>query len=439
MKARYLIILSILCLLTFEGYVLGSERPGNKVVMKSLEFPGNNQEDGFWAGICAASDGRVYLGACTEGGGHAHFYIYDSKTKKIIHRADIAQFLGTAATGTRTHGKIHTQIREGDDGNIYFATGSMGAGPIDVDPRSWGGGHWIRYNPGTDALEDLGLVAYGTGIYGFAIDKGPEHLFGTGFDGHFYVHELKTGRTFDKGRTANPGGWVARTIICDDEGNCYGTFVPDRMFKYDAKTGRVYDLSVRLPTDPATYPVTGSICNKLMRMGLWDDVNKKLYGVEGSTSILFEYDPKVGTEGSIKAVARLMPYQHSEETKKYHYATLGMALGLDRKIYYMPFGTMGNNESNKGAPNVHWVGHANLLTCDLNTGEVENLGYVYTDKGEPVVDFLCRAPSGGADTGPDGTIYFVAWVEEKDPDKVSFVYNKTPASLRLLIYKPKNN
>jgi len=436
MKIRNVLIVSIAFLCAFCAQVFGQDTRGKKVIMKALEFPGGNKEDGFWAGICAASDGRVYLGACTEGGGHAHFYIYDSKTEKIIHRADIAQFLGTAATGTRTHGKIHTQIREGDDGNIYFATGSMGAGPIDVDPRSWAGGHWCRYNPKTDTLEDLGLVAFGTGIYGFDIDEGPRHLFGTAFNGHFYVHELETGRTFDKGRIDVGGGWVARTVVCDDEGNCYGTFVPDRMFKYDAKTGRVYDLSVRLPTDPATYPVTGSIYNKLMRMGLWDDVNKKLYGVEGSTSILFEYDPKAGKEGSIKAVARLMPYQHSEKAKKYHYATLGMALGLDRKIYYMPFGTMGNNERNEGAHPVYWVGHANLLTYDLNTGQVENLGYVFTDKGEPVVDFLCRAPSGGADTGPDGTIYFVAWVEEKNPNKVSFHYTNTPASLRLLIYKP---
>jgi hypothetical protein len=432
-----LIILSILCFLPFENSVLAGKRPETKVVMRSIEFPGNNLEDGFWAGIRAASDGRVYLGACTEGGGHAHFYIYDSRTDEIIHRADIAQFLGTAATGTRTHGKIHTQMREGDDGNIYFVTGSMGAGPIEVDPRSWPGGNWIRYNPKTDTLEDLGPVAFGTGIYGFDIDKGPRHLFGTGFDGHFYVFDMQSRRTIDKGRIDVCGGWVARTVVCDDVGNCYGTFVPDRMFKYDAKTGRVYDLSVRLPTDPTTYPVTGSIYNKLMRMGLWDDVNKKLYGVEGSTSILFEYDPKTGGEGSIKALAQLAPYQHSEEVKKYHYATLGMALGLDRKIYYMPFGTMGNNERNEGTDPIQWVGQANLLTYDLNSGEVENLGYVYTDKGEPIVDFLCRAPSGGSDTGPDGTIYFVAWVEEKDPKKVSFVYNKTPASLRLLIYKPK--
>ena len=437
MKIRSILVVTIAFLFTLCAQTFGLGITGKKVIMKSLELPGGNKEDGFWSGICAASDGRVYLGACTEGGGHAHFYIYNSATGKIKHRADIAEFLGGAATGTRTHGKIHTQIREGADGSIYFATGSMGAGPIDVDPRSWEGGHWCKYNPKTDTLEDLGLVAFGAGIYGLAIDKERSLLFGTGFDGHFYVHNIETGQTFDKGRVSERGGGVARTIVSDDQGNAYGTFVPDRIFKYDAKSGRVFDLSLRLPTDPTAHIITASIQNKLMRMGLWDDVNKKMYGVEGATSILFEYDPKAGKEGKIKALARLMPYQHSEEVKKYHYATLGMALGLDRKIYYMPFGTMGANERNEGDDPIQWVGHANLLTYDLNTGKVENLGYVYTDKGEPVVDFLCRAPSGGADTGPDGTIYFVAWVEEKDPEKVSFHYNKTPASLRLLIYKPQ--
>ena len=409
---------------------------GKKVVMKAIEFPSNHKEDGCWAGIYCASDGKIYLGLCTEGGGHAHFYIYNPDTGQIKHRADMAKFLGGAAKGIRTQGKIHTKFCEDKNGNIYFSTANMGAGPIDVDPRSWEGGHWCRYNPKTDTLEDLGLVAFDAGIYGLAIDKERDLLLGTGFDGHFHIHNIKTGQTFDKGRVSARGGGVARTVVCDDEGNVYGTFVPDRIFKYDAKSGRVLDLSLRLPTDPTTYTITASIQNKLMRAGLWDDVNKKMYGVEGSTSILFEYDPKIGKEGQIKVLDRLMPYQHSEEVKKYHYATLGFTIGLDRKIYYMPFGTMGSNERNKEVGPIHWVGQANLITYDLNTGEKENLGLVYTDKGEPVVDFLSRAPSGGAATGKDGTIYFVAWVGEKDPKKVSFHYTNTPASLRLLIYKP---
>jgi hypothetical protein len=410
---------------------------GGKVVMRALEFPCGYMEDGCWAGITAGSDGKIYLGLCTEGGGHAHFYIYDPDTDTIRHRADMAKFLGGAATGTRTQGKIHTIFCEDNDGNIYFATGNMGAGPIEVDPRSWEGGHWCRYEPKTDTLEDLGLVDYGVGIYGFAIDKKRMLLFGTGFNGHFYVHNIETGQTFDKGRVNIQGSGAARAVVADDEGNCYGTYVTDRMFKYDAKSGRVLDLSVRLPSDPTTYPVTGSIYHKLMRTGLWDEVNKKMYGVEGSTSILFEYDPKVGEEGQIRALERLMPYQHSEEAKKYHYATLSLTIGKDRKVYYMPFGTLGSNERNEGVDPIHWVGQGYLITYDLNTGKKEDLGPVFTDKGERVVDFLCRAPSGGATTGKDGTLYFIAWVEERDPKKVSFHYTNTPASLRLLIYKPK--
>jgi hypothetical protein len=437
MKIKNILFPAVICLLVFHTQTFSRNVAAKKVVMKAVEFPGNYKEDGFWAGIGCASDGKIYLGTCTEGGGHAHFYIYDPAVGKMRHRADMAEFLGGAAKAVRTQGKIHTTFCEDKNGNIYFATGNMGAGPIDVDPRSWEGGHWCKYNTKTDTLEDLGLVAFGIGIYGFAIDKERNLLFGTGFDGHFYVHNIETGQTIDKGRVSARGDGVARTIVADDKGNVYGTFVPDRIFKYDAKSGRVLDLSLRVPTDPTTYIITASIQNRLMRAGLWDDINKKMYGVEGATSILFEYDPKTGKEGQIKALARLMPYQPSEELKKYHYATLGMTIGLDRKIYYMPFGTMDENQRNKAAADpIQWVGQANLIMYDLKTGEKENLGPVYTDKGEPVVDFLCRAPSGGAATGKDGTIYFVAWVEEKDPEKVSFYYTNTPASLRLLIYKP---
>ncbi|UCE07570.1 MAG: hypothetical protein JSW07_05930, partial [bacterium] len=59
------------------------------------------------------------------------------------------------------------------------------------------------------------------------------------------------------------------------------------------------------------------------------------------------------------------------------------------------------------------------------------------EDGLRVIDFLNRAPSGGATRGPNGVIYFCGFVEEKNPQKASSTFGKIPARLRLLIYRPQ--
>jgi hypothetical protein len=51
-----------------------------------------------------------------------------------------------------------------------------------------------------------------------------------------------------------------------------------------------------------------------------------------------------------------------------------------------------------------------------------------------VVDFLNRAPSGGAATAPGNIIYFCTFVEEKDLSKAGYTFGRIPARLRLLIF-----
>lgn len=428
--------LILLFTLFLSAQVFGYDACDRKVVLKSVDFPGNYKEDGFWSAIYAASDGKVYIGLNTEGGGHAHFYIYDPAKNEIRHKADMAKFLNESGKGIRTQGKIHSKFCEDKNGNIYFATGNMGSGPVNVDPMSWKGGHWCKYDPKSNRLEDLGLVDPYGGIYGMAIDKERNVIFGASETGHFLVYDISTGRTIDKGRVCSDAPSAARTIICDDQGDVYGGFPADRIFKYDHKSGRLLDMSLRLPSDPAVYPATHSIANQLMRAGVWDEKNKKIYGVEGATSILFEFAPKAGSEGEIKVLERLLPHLDSEVLKKSHYATLSFTLGHDRKIYYMPIGSLESGKYNEGIDFFDWVGQAYLITYDLESDKKECLGRVFTEDGVKVIGVLNGAPSGGATTVPDGTIYFCSFVEEKNPELTAKYFGKIPGRLRLLLYKP---
>lgn len=440
MRVRYILLLVVVSLLFNFNAAFGDCSWDKKIVLKSVDLPGNRREDGYWSAIGAGSDGKVYVALCTEGGGHAQFYIYDSKTGQMRHRADMAKVLGGYAEGIKTHAKVHSSIVEDLQGNIYFATGNMGAGPDIVDPTSWEGGRWVKYDPKTDKLYNLGLVAPHRGIYGMAIDKKRSRLLALCREGHFLIHDISTGRTTDKGRVCIKPHTVARTVVCDDEGNAYMTFHPDRIAKYDVKSDRVLDLSARMPSDPTVYPVTGSIYNRYMRSGVWDPISRKMYGVEGATSILFEFDPEAGKDGQTRALDRLTPYLATEAEQKGHYATLSLTLGMDRKIYYMPIGSMtpaDAKRANKGVEFSKWAGQGYLLTYDIETGRKECLGRVYTDDGEMVIDKLTGAPSGGAITGPDGTIYFCVFVEEKDPSRFGRSFGNLGSRARLLIYKPR--
>lgn len=440
MKLRNCLILIVsLVILVLNLEAFGGCPCDKKVVVKTVDFTGGYRAEGFWAAMHAATDGKVYVALCGESGGHAQFYIYDPVKDKMRHRADLAKFLGGSGKGIRTHAKVHSKLVEDSEGNIYFATGNMGAGPDEVDPMSWEGGHWIKYDPKTDKLEDLGLASPHAGIYGLAIDKERKRLLGVNRNGHFMVHDIETGRTFDKGRVNLYASTSARTVVSDDEGNAYGTFRPDRIFKYDAEQERVLDLSVRLPSDPTVYPRTNSIVKKYMRAGAWDDINKKMYGVQGGTSILFEYDPKVGKEGSIRELDRLLPCQPTEELRKSHFATLNFTIGKDRKIYYMPIGSLTPKEHermNKGVDFFNWTGQGYLISYDLNIGQKKCLGRVYTEDGKLMVGRHMAAPSGGAGTGPDGTIYFCGYVEEKNPELAGLELGNIGMKLKLLIYKP---
>jgi hypothetical protein len=434
-KPKHILLLPLFVILLRINLVLGGTK-SKMIILESRSFPNNLKEDGFWAALHAGRDGKVYIGLNTEGGGAAQFYIYDPQTDRIRHRADMSEFLGEKGKGIRTHAKIHTKICEDSEGRIYFATGNMGAGPPEVDPRTWGGGHWCCYDPRTDTLEDLGLVLPYNGIYGLTIDPVWMRLYGMSAHGHFLIFDLATRTTEDQGRVNYHPRSVARTIVIDDEGNVYGTYLPDRIFKYDVKADRLLDLAIQIPSDPDIFPRTHSIYKRYMRVDVWDKVNKKIYGVEGGTSWLFEYDPKVGKEGMVRKLTQLLPENEPDLLRRAHYATLSFTLGKGRTIYYLPIGPLESPEDNKGVDFYACAGQAHLITYNLQTGQKQDLGRVFVEDGLRVIDFLNGAPSGGATTGPDGTVYFCAFVEEKDPQRVGHTFGRINARFRLLIYRP---
>jgi hypothetical protein len=404
----------------------------NKIcIVETREYPGRDPV--MWDGLYASSDGNVYSALINEGES-AHFYVYDPKTDRNILLCDMAEFLDERGKGIRSTGKIHNKPVEDDEGNIYFVSMSNGSGPNTIDYTSWQGGHWMKYDPKTKKLEDLGLVDQGVGCYPLAIDKKRGYLFGIGFTGYFYRFDLKSRITKNFGRVSN---WdICRDIFCDDEGNVYMSHPTAQVSRYDAEKEKVYETSLSTPYNPSIFPT--QLKNPMIdrtniwRAVEWDPVDKVAYGVTcGSGSILFRFDPHEGPEGKIVELVRMCDSKFlNGDQKDIPYSTLAFAVDSRyKKVYFAPsargFSTQKYQETYGSKEDHH------LIMYDITADKRMDLGVLRTSDGRKI--FGCEAAS----VAPDGTVYLCGQAEVKDKKKGARMIGEIATSLQLIIYKPQ--
>ncbi len=428
---RLLRLAALILLASYTG-ITDLYAQDNKICTVEIRaYPG--RDPFMWDGLYAASDGKVYSALIHEGVS-AHFYVYDPETGKNVLLCDLAEFLHERGKGIRSTGKIHNKPVEDDEGNIYFVTMNNGSGPNTIDYTSWQGGHWMKYEPETNTLEDMGLVDRGIGCYPLTIDKKRGYLFGIGFTGYFYRFDLKKRVTKNFGRVSN---WdVCRDIFCDDEGNVYMSYPTARVAKYDAEKEKVFDTPLRLPYDPSVFPT--QLKNPMIdrtniwRAVQWDPEDKVAYGITGgSGSILFRFDPHDGAGGSITPLVKMCDSKFLKgDPKNIPYSTLAFAVDAkNKKVYFAPSArefSIQKYQETYGSVNAH-----HLIMYDIKTGKRVDLGVMQTADGRKI--FGCEAIS----VAPDGTVYLCGQAEVRDPDKSTQMIGKIPAALHLIIYKPE--
>lgn len=425
-----------ICLAVFASVFLypsftNMQAQENKIcTVETREYPGRDPV--MWDGLYASSDGKVYSALINEGES-AHFYVYDPKTGINILLCDMAAFLDERGKGIRSTGKIHNKPVEDNEGNIYFVSMSNGSGPNAIDYTSWQGGHWMKYDPKTQKVEDMGLVDQGVGCYPLAIDKKRGYLFGIGFTGYFYRFDLKSRVTKNFGRVSN---WdICRDIFCDDEGNVFMSIPTARVSMYDAEKEQVYETSLFTPYDPSVFPT--QLKNPMIdrtniwRAVEWDPVDKVAYGVTcGSGSILFRFDPHEGPEGKIVELVKMCDSKFLKgDQKDIPYSTLAFAVdSRNKKVYFAPsargFSTQKYQETYGSKEDHH------LIMYDITADKRVDLGVLRTGDGRKI--FGCEAAS----VAPDGTVYLCGQAEVKDKKKGTRMIGEVPASLQLIIYKP---
>jgi len=402
-------------------------------IVETREYPGRCPV--MWDGLYAASDGKVYSGLINEGES-AHFYVYDPKIDKNVLLCDMAEFLDERGKGIRSTGKIHNKPVEDNEGNIYFVSMSNGSGPNNIDYTSWIGGHWMKYDPKTNRVENMGLVDQGIGCYPLTIDKNRGFLYGIGFTGYFYRFDLKSRVTRNFGRVSN---WdICRDIFCDDKGDVYMSYPIAQVARYDSKNERVYETSLTTPFDPSAFPT--QMRNPMIdrsydwRAVEWDPDDKVAYGVTcGSGSILFRLDPHDGPEGKIIPLVKMCDSKFLEgDHKDVPYSTLAFAVdSRNKKVYFAPSArsfSIQRYVETYGSQEYH-----HLIMYDIKNDRRIDLGAMQTVDGRRV--FGCEA----ATVAPDGTVYLCGQAEVKDRKNATRMINNIPAALQLIIYRPQQN
>ncbi len=395
-------------------------------------FPGLAKMDGNWAALKAASDGKVYVGLACHGC-NGHLVFYDSKKDQMVDVGNLTRLSGENGLHLGPQSKIHAKFGEGKDGRIYFAThgGFWFNYARFATQEGYPGSHYMAYDPKTGQVQDFGIGPRFEGMNTAAYDPKFNRIYGlTHPRGHFVYYDVATGAKVDKGRIDN---WdsICRTLGIDDEGNVYGSFGAGRIFKYDPRTDKITELPERLPIRQKGISLGRDYtkAETAWRVVVWDQKARKFYGVEESATTLFSFDPYAPPDDAVRRLGQ-MCIPALATSRNVPYATLSLTLGHNDKLYYAAAGKEFDYGGSAGLADSH------LITYDLHSGKIEDLGEMRLPNGQPVLG------TNSADTGPDGTIYFVGAVGVKEiPGKKNYggKIGDVPFRLALFIYHPKAN
>jgi hypothetical protein len=423
-----------LLLATLGVFILPDKASGQKVRTVRIDyrvFTGLEKMDGNWAALLAASDGKVYAGLAYHGG-DGHLVYYDSKTDRVVDVGNLTELCGESLYKRGPQSKIHSKFGEGKDGRIYYGThaGYWWDYARFATKEGYPGAHWMAFDPKIGRVEDFGLGVPYQGVNTGAYDPQFNRIYGlTHPKGEFVYYDVKTRRAVNKGRINNFES-ICRTLGIDDQGYVYGSFGLGRVFRYDPRTDTIRELSVRIPIREKGISL-GRDYNKsetAWRTVVWDAKTRQFYGVDESATILFSFDPRAGEDGEIRELGTLAIPELAKK-REVPYATLTLTIGHDRKLYYGAAAREFDYAGSAGLATAH------LITYDLNTRKIEDLGEMILPDGRRVLG------TNAADTGPDGTIYMVGAIEVKpEPGKPVEAAGKIGSGyyrLALLMYHPR--
>lgn len=224
-----------------------------------INYPDFPDAHSTWGSIgYNAIHNTVYVGV-TNHKDNIALYEYDV-SKNEMHKKGFIKNLALLRP-FQWQGKIHSKIVAGSDGSVYFSTdgGESREEYLMNHPHGYAGGFFMKWDPKTNTLSNLGAGLPYESIKDIDIDPHTDILYGITYpQAHFLVYDTKKNEVKDMGRLAS--SHVPRVLFTDQWGNCYYVDWRQRLVKYEKKTGQLVFAKQSLPAfegTPGSKIITG--------------------------------------------------------------------------------------------------------------------------------------------------------------------------------------
>lgn len=289
-------------------------------------------------------NGWVYGGTkATWGAENCHLFRTDGE--KVEHILNITSKLPRqSAISDLAFGK----------GNLIIGSTSTSNEIFDDKKNKYDGGHLFSFDPATNKLEDLGIIAAGQGINCIAVDSVRGKIYGVTYPaGHLFSYDTKSKAVKDFGEVMTPWrvkdmgrvSWrgVPKVLMIDDAGTVYYStyyrrdieFVKEEQMKGGSNTysslsgGRIYRLTYGDETPVFTGAVIptqkGMDSDPIYENGIASAIRARDGGFWCGTindGFLFKFDPSTSTV--------------INKGKAFQYWNLkSLAYGADGKLYML--------------------------------------------------------------------------------------------------------
>jgi hypothetical protein len=294
--------------------------------IRFVEYPDFPEAHSTWGSIGFSSrHNKVFIGV-TNHKDRIGLYEYDVPSKDIELKGFIDDLVHLRAF--QWQGKIHSQIVEGPDGAMYFSTdgGESREEYLMNHPHGYHGGLFLRWDPATGKLTNLGMALRFESIKDIAVDRVSGLIYGVSYPQvHFLVYNPADNDLKDMGRMGSDH--VPRILFSDRWGNGYYVDWRQRLVKYERSQGKLTFAKDSLPAFPGTpgnYIITGITASaENHRKG-------KVYLITYGAKLVAFYPQEIGI-GPVEDLGGLVPGESEEPWGPY---CPNVGLGANDRLYY---------------------------------------------------------------------------------------------------------
>jgi ribosomal protein L37E len=294
--------------------------------LRFVDYPGFPEAHSTWGSIGYSSvHNKVFIGV-TNHSDRVGLFEYDVISEKMR----LCGFIPELAhlRDYQWQGKVHSQIVEGPGGAMYFATdgGESREEYLMEHPHGYSGGFFLKWDPATGTLSNLGIGMQYESIKDLAVDRASGRIYAVSYPQvHLLTYDTEKNQLRDLGRMGSDH--VPRVMFSDWWGNVYYVDWRQRLIKYEPSAAQLLFAKESLPAFPGTpgeYIVTGVTAYAV------DHPGGIIYLVTYGAKMLAFHPSREGI-GKVEDLGGIFDGS-SEPAWKYYCPNL--ALGANGKLYY---------------------------------------------------------------------------------------------------------